>query len=263
MKKLIWGIVFIFVLFTQVNAYADLQIYGYVYDENNEPLKNVKVSTSDNYNVFNYTTDTYGWYSLGSAYIGIKSQKYTFKYEKSGYQSLTKEIDFTTVSDKYSYQVERVTLIKLPSTPTPTPASTPTQTQIDITGNWKGYFSTSLIDSQTISENLKQFKKSVNGTLRTGGTGGGARGIVTGKVNGNIFKFKLKETTKNCRGTFKGTATIAVSNKDTQVFPKNKLLIEGTEFDLRSSTSMYMEFTFTGKDCLGKHKNGEGYLIKQ
>lgn len=123
MKKLIWGILFIFVLFTQLNAYADLQVFGYVYDENDAPLENVKVSTKDNYNIFTDTTKTNGWYSFGSFYEGIKPQKYTFKYEKSGYQSLTKEIDFTTVSDESSYQVERVTLIKLPSTPTPTPAT--------------------------------------------------------------------------------------------------------------------------------------------
>ena len=351
MKKLIWGIVFIFVLFTQVNAYADLQIYGYVYDENNEPLDNVKVSTSDNYNVFNATTEDSGYYTLS----GLRSEKYTLKYEKSGagggnsyifgfvadayggylkgvtvtldgavssYQSQTKEIDLTTVSGYAAYQVERVTLVKLPSTSTstteskttgkdsafqfnnlsagdytltcekdgyqtytkgirlgnseyydigtialekvattPTPSSTPTQ--IDITGYWKGYFSTSLIDSQTVSFKLTQFKKSVNGTLQTGGTGGGARGIVTGKVNGDIFKFKVKETTKKCKGTFKGTATITANDNDTQVLPKNKLQIESTQFDLRSSTSMYMEFTLTGRDCLGKHKNGEGYVIKQ
>jgi hypothetical protein len=135
-----------------------------------------------------------------------------------------------------------------------------TQTQIDITGNWEGYFSTSLIDSETVYLDLEQFKQRVDGTLRTGG---GARGIVTGKVNGDIFKFKVKETTKKCKGTFKGTATITANNNDTQVLPKNKLQIESTQFDLRSSTSMYMEFTLTGKDCLGKHKNGEGYVIKQ
>ena len=65
-----------------------------------------------------------GWYTFGNANIGIKKQKYTFIYEKSGYQRLTKEINFTTVSDEYNYQVERVTLIKLPSTPTPIPTPT-------------------------------------------------------------------------------------------------------------------------------------------
>jgi len=257
MKRLILGILlFILVLFMQLNAYADLQVYGYVYDENNEPLENVKVSTSDNYNVFNDTTGPSGLYSLGSAYsgIGIKSQKYIFKYEKSGYQSLTKEIDFTNVSDVsagYSYQVERVTLIKLQSTPTPTP--------INITGTWRGYYSTSLVDSDSCSFFLKQFKKRVDGTMSTGE---GGSGNVTGKISGKTFKFKVRQTNKKCKGSFKGIATITIDN-DTQVLQKNKLQIENTQFDLRSSTSMSMEFSFTGKNCLGKHKNGEGYVIKQ
>ena len=87
-------------------------------------------------------------------------------------------------------------------------------------------------------------------------------GKVTGKISGKTLKFKIKTTTKNCKGSFKGTATITVNDENNQVLPK-KLQMEGTQFDLRSSTSMYMEFTLTGKDCLGKHKNGEGYVTKQ
>ncbi|MCF6155704.1 MAG: carboxypeptidase regulatory-like domain-containing protein [Candidatus Brocadia sp.] len=167
MKRLTWGILFIFVLFTQINAYADLQVYGYVYDENDVPLENVKVSTKDNYNIFTDTTNANGWYTLGSFYEGIKPQKYTFKYEKSGYQSLTKEIDFTTVSAEYSYQLERVTLIKLPSTPTPTPTPIATSTQINIAGTWKGYLTIPEWGSDSVTAYLEQNGNNITGKALT------------------------------------------------------------------------------------------------
>ena len=43
-----------------------------------------------------------------------------------------------------------------------------TPSQIDVAGYWKGYFSTSLIDSETIYLKLEQFKQRVDGTMSTG-----------------------------------------------------------------------------------------------
>ena len=219
-------------------------IYGFVNDADDNPLKGVTATLDGIAYSSSVETEKDGYYEFRNLSAG----DYTLTCEKDGYQTYTKSI---RLGDGEIQEIETITLEKV--------VTTPTQTQIDITGNWKGYFSTSLIDSDTIYLKLEQFKKSVNGTMSTGE---GGRGKVAGKISGKTIKFKIKTTTRKCKGSFKGTATITVNDEHNQVLPK-KLQTEGTQFDLRSSTSMYMEFTLTGKDCLGKHKNGEGYVIKQ
>ena len=125
---------------------------------------------------------------------------------------------------------------------------------MDITGTWEGYYSTSLVGSTDIKLKLTQSGKRINGTVKGSN---GMKGKINGKKTGdNTVKFKITTTTRNCPGTFNGKAIVYNPGK-------KKLQIENTQFDLKSATSATMNITFTGKDCLGTHKNGKGtvYLV--
>lgn len=127
----------------------------------------------------------------------------------------------------------------------------------DISGYWSGYFSSNLVVSSYVYMQLDQFGKTVNGTVSGDD---GFKGKIRGTVKGQNFKFKIQQTTKKCKGNFKGNATVHFKYLKTI---GEKLQFEDAQFDLKSSTSYYMEFTFTGKNCKGTHKNGEGYVVKQ
>jgi PKD repeat protein len=104
----------------------------------------------------------------------------------------------------------------------------------ELAGNWAGTYKTSVLPSgSTISFTLIQRGNSLSGTYSTGS---GASGYFSGTLSGNQVAFTLAQTTPSCLGTFSGNGTV---------------------------TSTHMTFTFSGSDCWGQHKNGQGQVTKQ
>jgi hypothetical protein len=249
MKKVFWAVLLSLCVCGVAKVSVASYIYGYVYDSNENALENVKVSTKDDYKNYETTTYNNGYYDLSGLGIGT----YTVKYEKGGYQTQSLDVVFET--DYEEIQLKKTIMVSnpiptpspipsltpiatltpppIPSPiifPTPSPTATPTK-EFDVTGTWEGYFSSSLT-STDITMKLKQSNNIIKGRVKGSY---GFRGKVRGKLSENTIKFTIIETTRNCGGSFKGTATINGSGDE-------------------------MDFTFTGKDCSGIHKDGEGII---
>lgn len=118
----------------------------------------------------------------------------------------------------------------------PSPKTAPYyESDYDITGTWKGRFSTNLVSYVSVKLNLKQEGTRVKGTFRGSG---GQKGKIRGRFKGEKLNFTIQTTTSGCSGRFSGAARLN-ENGDT------------------------MRFNFTGSDCAGTHKNGRGTVYLQ
>jgi hypothetical protein len=102
----------------------------------------------------------------------------------------------------------------------------------DFTGKFKGVFSSSLMPKNRVTFNLKRKKNKIFGTIKSKK---GLTGNITGTVKGNLIKFKIKQTTKSCKGTFSGIG-------------------------IGDVLAVKLHFTFKGSNCKGTHNDGYGYL---
>lgn len=103
-------------------------------------------------------------------------------------------------------------------------------------GTWKGYYSSSILSSTSVTVKLK--KKSSTKYSGTYKAGNGAKGKIILKIKDTgKQRIKMKSTTSGCSGSYRGNITY--------------------------NDGSYIEFDFTGNDCSGSHKNGEGYVEKQ
>ncbi len=100
------------------------------------------------------------------------------------------------------------------------------QDELQIKGSWEGTFADD-IGTGKVSLNLFPVNEtSVVGTY-TSSLGGG--GTILGQLSGSRLDFELRQTVKDCPGTYKGSLII---HRD-------------------SGVGMY-----SGTDCLGPHENG-------
>ncbi len=105
-----------------------------------------------------------------------------------------------------------------------------------LAGTWKGYYSSSILSSTSVTVKLK--KKSSTKYSGTYKAGNGAKGKIILKIkDSGEQRIKMKSTTSGCSGSYRGNITY--------------------------NDGSYIEFDFTGNDCSGSHKNGEGYVEKQ
>lgn len=103
-------------------------------------------------------------------------------------------------------------------------------------GTWKGYYSSSILSSTSVTVTLK--KKSSTKYSGTYKAGNGAKGKIILKIKDTgKQRIKMKSTTSGCSGSYRGNITY--------------------------NDGSFIEFDFTGNDCSGSHKNGEGYVEKQ
>ncbi len=104
---------------------------------------------------------------------------------------------------------------------------------LDVSGIWRGTFSSNLVSNIQLTLNLTQSSANVAGTYSSQSGGSGAVG---GTLSGNeIIDFTLTQTTSGCTGAFIGTANVS---GDT------------------------IGFIFSGSDCLGNHSNGNGRVVR-
>ncbi len=104
---------------------------------------------------------------------------------------------------------------------------------INVTGNWKGTYSTSLKPLDDIVFSLNQNGTTVKGTYRTTTTTDQTirgTGTFTGALEGSAIRFTLLQTS-SCPGKFVGIAV-----------PRGPV----------------MQFTYYGNDCEGFHRDGKG-----
>ena len=102
----------------------------------------------------------------------------------------------------------------------------------DVSGNWSGNYSSSLISCYIDFVNLTQSGTSFTGTYNDSC---GTTGIINGEYDGNAFNFTMTQTSYDCSGSFSGTA-----------------YLDGNT----------LTFTFTGYNCLGTHENGVGSVTR-
>jgi len=102
----------------------------------------------------------------------------------------------------------------------------------DVSGNWSGNYSSSLISCYIDFVNLTQSGTSFTGTYNDSC---GTTGIIIGEYDGNAFNFTMTQTNYDCSGSFSGTA-----------------YLDGNT----------LTFTFTGYNCLGTHENGVGSVTR-
>lgn len=193
MKKTIFSL-FMLILFVPKTLFA-ITAYGYVYNTNDQPLGDVKISTSDAYKLYTgYSDSENGYYELY-----LENQKYILKYEKDGYESQTKYIDLEYDYTAYR-QLERIKMVS---------TTNGTTTDAIIAGTWKGYYTVPKFNSQPddVTAYLEQ-----NGNHITGESydQDGCEGTITGTIDGSIFTFEIqgKKSSNCCKNKFKGTAII-------------------------------------------------------
>lgn len=97
---------------------------------------------------------------------------------------------------------------------------------IDITGTWKGTYSTTKVSLTEITFKLVQLDKNVVGSFNTKS---GATGTISGIINGVVLSFIYKQTTSDCPGTGKGLGTVSANT---------------------------ISFSLTVNDCMGTHSGG-------
>lgn len=192
-------------------------IYGKVKDDCGEPIKSAKVKCeADDFDTIKTKTDDDGYFEFEDLTTG----QYTIKVAKKGYKSQTEIVDFEDDEQvKIVFELED----KNP--------------KYDLSGSWKGKFSSNLMEESTINIDLES--QYCGSSKYTGDwtTSRGGEGTIKLKYKNDKITFTLKSTAKRCKGTFSGEATY-ISGKR-------------------------IEFTFYGEDCLGSHKNGEGYVEKK
>ncbi|MCX6349279.1 MAG: hypothetical protein NTV79_07260 [Candidatus Aureabacteria bacterium] len=100
-----------------------------------------------------------------------------------------------------------------------------------ISGTWEGTFSTSLVDTSSLTMTVSQDGNEFSGTY----SGADFSGSLTGTITGNTITFDL-DPSPDCPGDFDGSGAISGSS---------------------------LTLTFSGADCLGSHRNGEANLSKK
>jgi hypothetical protein len=106
-------------------------------------------------------------------------------------------------------------------------------TAADLTGTWRGTWSSILMKPTSFRMGLQQLETGFNGEFASGD---GAYGLVTGTNLNGAVTITISKNNPTCTGTFTGTGTIS-----------NGIL----------------SFTFTGSDCSGAHANGLADLTLQ
>ncbi|MFC1666056.1 hypothetical protein ACFL17_10625 [Pseudomonadota bacterium] len=114
-----------------------------------------------------------------------------------------------------------------------------TPANVNIAGNWRGSYSTSLIPAATITYSITQTGNRATATYRTStSVSGTATGVWIITIIGNRISFAANQTSTNCPGNFSGTGVV-------------------------NGNATSMTYTFTGTDCAGVHNNGKGVGSKQ